>query len=91
MDGGEFVVLSWNANGMEEGKTRDAADVLDTDTDSGTRWDVLLYQEGPFAEGSTEKCLESGPPWCCSPASAATRRRVGIVLNPRWASRRAAA
>ena len=41
----EFVSISWNACGMEQGVI-DCADLLD----AGPSWDVLMLQEGPYSE-----------------------------------------
>eukprot|EP00959_Pyramimonas_sp_CCMP1952_P368306 7715004-Pyramimonas_sp.AAC.1 len=41
-----FATFNWSADGMEEGRIHDVADILDT----CNRWNALLYQEGPFAD-----------------------------------------
>ena len=73
-----FVVITWNACGMEEGAVNDMIDLLEN-----RNWDAILLQEGPFTERSCRTVVQKGHILHLSP-SPGGRRTAGILLHKRW-------
>ena len=78
--GSDFVAISWNACGMEQGAVDDLAELLESDN---IFWDVVLIQEGPAGDSSGCTIIEKGHALYIGNMNT-NERTVCILLHRRW-------
>ena len=75
----EFVAMTWNACGMEQGVIEDVGALLGDEE----RWDACMNQEGPYAEVDTYKIVAGGHAFFIS-SCPGWKRSTAILLHRRW-------
>ena len=81
----DFVVISWNACGMEAGAVNDVTKLLEEDNRS---WDAIMLQEGPFSQHESYSIVDGGHALFLG-SSGLGKRSVGILLHRKWIQREA--